>query len=229
MYLKNKIKSILATERSKALSDVTALQKLTALSNSYIPWTSSSVRPSAIVKILNDILINNRKNIIEFGAGVSTLYIAKILKENGGHLQTVEHDSEWIEIVKEMLRKNGTDDMVSFVHAPMNKCRLSLDGLAWYDEGALNSIMGDVQFDLVFIDGPLAYTKELRLSRYPALPFLMNLNKVKENVTIILDDINRSGEQEIIDLWEINFGFKFVKLFDEAGVAISQNGKFYNI
>lgn len=47
-----------------------ALQLLDSLKpiNTFLPATTWSLNPSTIVHILNDILINERKNIIEFGS-----------------------------------------------------------------------------------------------------------------------------------------------------------------
>lgn len=229
MSFKNKIKKILASENSKKLCDSMALQKLVTLSNSYIPWTSSSIRPSAIVKILNDILINKRKYIIEFGSGISTLYIAKLLKNNGGYLYSVEHDKNWILVVKDILKKEGVEDVVVFAHAPMGKSTYSLNDLEWYDKKSLDVLSTSKKFDLILIDGPMAYTEKLMLSRYPAVPFLMEKDKISKNSTIILDDINRSGEEAIVKKWEQEYGFKFTRLYNDAGIAIAVNGNSYNI
>ena len=125
---------MLAFERTKILLDTIAIQKLVTLSDGYIPWTASSIRPSAIVKILNDITINERKNIIEFGSGVSTVFIAKTIRNSGGHLYTVDHDGSWIKVVKKMLKKENLGDVVSFIHAPMNASIFSLNKSDWYDE-----------------------------------------------------------------------------------------------
>lgn len=225
--LRNKIINILST---KSTYDIFAMQKLNGLLNDYIPWTSSSIRPSAIVKVINDILINKRKNIIEFGSGVSTLYIAKILNKNGGHLYSVEHDENWITIIKQMLKKENIDETVTFIHAPMRKSTLSLNNLDWYNEDNLNNVLCNCnKFDLILIDGPLAYNKDHMLSRYPAIPFLINIDKIAKESTIILDDIERDGEQIIIKKWEKIYNYNFVKSYVDGGIAISQNGNFYNI
>jgi len=227
-FLRREIKKIL-NQDSLVNYDSLSLQQLSGILNNYIPWTSSSIRPGAIVKIINDILINNRRNIIEFGGGMSTLYIAYMLKKNGGHLYTIDHDDNWIELVKEMLKKENLEDVVTFVHAPMEKSKHSIDNLDWYSENSMNTMLGDEQFDLVLVDGPLAYTKDLELSRYPAIPYLMDKNKISESSTIICDDINRNGEQAIVKKWEVEYKLKFKLLFKDGGIAISQTGTFYNI
>ena len=226
-----KIKEILFNENKAIDYDIFALQKLYNLSKIYIPWTSSSLRPSAVVKILNDIVINKRRKIIEFGSGISTLYIAYILKNNGGHIYTVDHDINWIKIVKKLLEENDIlENIVTFVHSPLKKSSLSLNNLNWYNKEILDaSLPVNDKFDLVIIDGPPAYTKKIWLSRYPAIPFLMKRNKIAKNSTIILDDINRKGEQNIVRKWENEYGFKFINLYKDCGIAIAQNGDSYNI
>jgi len=80
--------------------DILAMQYLAPLSKTYLPWTIASMRPSGLVKVLNDIVVNRRYCIVECGGGVSTYYIASLIKERGGHLYTIEHDKAWVSILK---------------------------------------------------------------------------------------------------------------------------------
>lgn len=228
-FLKNKIRSILTTKNIRTTYDIFALQKLAGIVKNYIPWTSSSIRPSAIVKVINDIFLNKRENIIEFGGGMSTFYIAYALKKNYGHLYTVEHDKNWIVIMKDILKKEHIEDVVTFIHAPLGNSTYSLNALNWYSENALDALSNCNKFDLVLVDGPFAHTKKLSLSRYPAIPFLMKKDKISRNSTIILDDIYRNGEQTIVKKWGKEYGLKFTNLHEDGGIAISNNGNFYNI
>jgi predicted O-methyltransferase YrrM len=58
-----------------------------------MPWPGSAIAPSALRTILNEIEINSRNIIVEFGCGISTLYIAKVLKNTEGHITTIENDA----------------------------------------------------------------------------------------------------------------------------------------
>ena len=63
------------------------MQILAPLTTAYQPWSIFAIRPSGLVKVLNEIVINRRRCIVECGGGISTVYIAKLLQQQGqGHL-----------------------------------------------------------------------------------------------------------------------------------------------
>jgi hypothetical protein len=73
----------------------------------YFPTTSSSLRFHTLATILNDIIINKRESIIEFGAGISTLAIANLFKKNSLNysLVSVEDDLNWFNYMKSCISK----------------------------------------------------------------------------------------------------------------------------
>jgi hypothetical protein len=102
--------------------EILAAQYLAPLSGPYLPWSRAALAPSAIATILNDIIINNRQVIVEFGGGISTIYIARLLaKHNSGKLITVEHDLDWLKILQDMLDAEKISERVSLVHAPLTE------------------------------------------------------------------------------------------------------------
>lgn len=231
--LKNKVRKLLATKNQKNIVDAMALSHLHSISMEYLPWTSSSIRSSALVKILNDIIVNKKTNIIEFGGGISTIYIASLISnidiDNKITFCSVDHNEDWINILKNILNKMNLSDKVKFVCAPLEKSSLSLEKLEWYSEKILDKQQFKNPFDLILIDGPLAYTKELELSRYPAIPYLYNKKLVSSNVSIYFDDIDRSGEEKIVTILEDKYGYKFIRNYLEGGIAISLNGNTFNV
>ncbi len=205
--------------------DAVALQILAPLSNIYQPWNPSAIRPSALVKILNEIVLNRRSCIVECGGGISTVYIAQALKQqHKGHLYTIEDNLNWIEILKSLLEEQGLSEYVTIIPAPLVTCQFSLENNLWYDLSVFRSHIEPRTIDLLLIDGPPAYDRSRRLSRYPALPMLRDF--LAPNLTIILDDINRSGEAEILVKWANEFGLTFEKhLYDgDIAIARTQNG-----
>ncbi len=60
---------------------------------------------------------------------------------------------------------------------------------------------------MVLIDGPRAYKREIAHSRYFALPFLKDI--LEEKHVIFLDDANRNGEKDILQMWNNEFGIEF--------------------
>lgn len=63
------------------------------------------MRPSGLVAVLNEILINSRTSIVECGGGISTFYIAKLIQENGGHLYSIEHELSWAIFLEKQLKR----------------------------------------------------------------------------------------------------------------------------
>lgn len=226
--IKRKIQDIYTNKESLKLEeDIYALQQLQQLSSDYTVWSSSSIRPSAMVQILNEIIVNNRNTIVEFGCGITTVYIAKILKQYGGHLYSVEDNSEWIAIVSTMLKQNDLLDNVTFIQAPLAKSKYSLANCNWYDENIVKDLLKGIELDMVIVDGPPAYMKHIALSRYPAIPVLFD--HLSDNFCIVLDDINRDGENTILALWEKQFNINFVRQYVRGGIAIFRSQQGFNI
>jgi len=226
--IERKLKAICTNKESlKQQEDIYALQQLQPISSDYTIWSSSSIRPSAMVQILNEIIVNNRNKVIEFGCGITTIYIAKILKQYGGHLYSVEDNAEWIEIVRTMLKNNDLLDFVTFIYAPLSPSKYSLNNNDWYNEDTIKSFLENIIIDMIIIDGPPAYLKEIELSRYPAIPFLFN--QLSDDFCIILDDINRDGEKTILSLWEKELKLSFVKQYIKGGIAIARSKQGFNI
>ncbi|GAB4539744.1 MAG: hypothetical protein Fur002_05360 [Anaerolineales bacterium] len=188
-------------------TDVFAAQVLAPLSGKYVPWTMPALRPGALATILNDIVINQRKVIVECGGGVSTIYIARLLKQiGGGHLYTIEHGADWIEILKEQVA--AEKEFVTFIHAPMRPLKRIRAG-DWYDEAVVTEALQGVHIDLLVVDGPNETLDDLQI-RYAALPILQPFFSEKHALT--LDDVNRKGERVILAEWkkQVNLNFHIV-------------------
>ena len=102
------------------LSDLAALATLQSFGVGYVPWSAASFSPTAIKLIVNDIVANKRKTFLELGTGVSTLFLAKVAKQNNCSLYSVDHDSGWLEVVRDLLGRNGLEGNVNLIHAPMS-------------------------------------------------------------------------------------------------------------
>ncbi|MEO8933719.1 MAG: hypothetical protein ABI295_05380, partial [Xanthomarina sp.] len=98
-YLDEKLRGLYKKQR--AMNQIqfnhAQLNQLFADTSVYLPFTKWAISPSTITHVLNDIIVNDRKCIIEFGAGASTLYIAKLLKSNKieASFFSVESDADW--------------------------------------------------------------------------------------------------------------------------------------
>jgi hypothetical protein len=64
--------------------------------------------------------------------------------------------------------------------------------------------------------------RDRRNARYPALPFFRP--RMADRCTVLLDDISRRGEQEVVDRWEQELEIKFERCFIDGSTAIAQRG-----
>jgi predicted O-methyltransferase YrrM len=143
--------------------------------------------------------------IVECGSGLSTIVIARLLRElDCGSLHSLEHDLAWAERTRSLLAAEGLD-RAEVLAAPLEPHPLAGEAGGWYDRDALASL--PVAIDLLLIDGPPAGDPELRRNRHPALDELGPL--LAPGATIILDDAGRPGEAAAIELWTRRFGLRF--------------------
>lgn len=207
--------------------DQLAFAALSQVSNRFLPWTNASLRPAAIQVALNDIVVNRRRTVVELGSGLSTVYLAAMLAGQGGRLISVDHDASWIEIVRQWLPPRDAA-VVQFIHAPLRSARFDTEAVEWYDRAAVADALQELPpIDLVVVDGPPAYRYERCLNRGPALDMLAP--HLASSATVLLDDLNRSGEQHIARCWSEKLGANHRDLTVEAGIALWTLGTGNNI
>ncbi|MCP9234076.1 class I SAM-dependent methyltransferase [Mesorhizobium sp. LMG 17147] len=203
-------------------NDSRAAAELSRLGLPYLPWSDASLLPSALQVVLNEIEINSRKTIVEFGSGISTIYVAQILSRLGGRIVSFESDLEWATFVENRLAALNLAEFASVVHAPLGPCTLSKNGLQWYDPVIVTTAVQNLSIDCVVVDGPPAYSAGYELARYPALPAVQEW--LAQDYVVFLDDIHRLGEQEILRLWANLFGIKFLSYFSKGNIARGIHG-----
>jgi predicted O-methyltransferase YrrM len=167
------------------------------------------MRPAGLVRVCNEIVHGDRTRILECGSGVSTVLLARLLEERGrGALTSLEHDAHWATLIQDHLRREHLDEIARVVHAPLegNPPWYRLDGMP--DE-----------IDLLIVDGPPAFEPGHGARRTPALPRFDD--KLVDDAAVILDDIDRRGEQQTIATWQASNSWRF-QLDLPAGVAIGR-------
>jgi predicted O-methyltransferase YrrM len=178
------------------------------------------MRSGGLVVVCNDVVLNDRRRILELGSGVSTVMLARLLAQLGGpekrRLVAVEHDARWCRWVTGQLAAEGVGADVTVVEAPLRVPAALDGGLAWYDETVVEAALDVI--DLLVVDGPPAFEAGLGLARHRALPVLRD--RLAPGATVVLDDVERAGEQEVLRRWEDEFGLTF-RRDDDAGVAIA--------
>jgi predicted O-methyltransferase YrrM len=209
-----------------AARDARAATELSRLGLPYMPWTASALRPSAMVQLVNEVLINDRRTVVEFGSGLSTLYLAHVLAGRGGQLISIEADPGWADIVRGQLAELGLSDTTRIIVAPLGTSAHGQNGLDWYDEAAVCAALAGLTPDMVLVDGPPAFAPGKALARYPALP--MMLPRLARRCAVILDDCDRAGERQVLAAWRALPGFDFEVDLTDAGIAMLRRGGHYN-
>ena len=212
----------------REFGDQEARAALGALTGPYLPWGSGAMRPAGLVIVCNDIVLGDRRRVVELGSGLSTVLLARLLTQRaptgGFTLVAVEHDVRWARWVREQLEREGIDEHVVVIDAPLAARAGMTGGLRWYDEAALaagldQAIGGDATIELLIVDGPPAYAAGHGLGRYPALPVLRP--RLALGATVVLDDVERPGEQDVLRRWETETDLIFHRHAESAGVAVA--------
>lgn len=198
-------------QQSNKANDVYALGLLQPLlaNRPMLAFTDSALRPYCMVHILNNIAVNARRSIVELGAGISTILMARLLDQNGldAKIVSVEHDAGWLAAVRRMLEAEGLAARVELAHAPLAPCDLARGDNLWYDLAALDAALPASGIDLMLVDGPPAFQAGKGDARYPALPYMYP--RLAKNAAIYLDDLDRVGEKRIVESWEMDYPVKF--------------------
>jgi predicted O-methyltransferase YrrM len=206
-----------------------ALLSLTA-QGPYLPWGAGTMRVAGLVAVCNDVVLSARRCLLELGSGTSTIVLARLLRERwpGGEQRqvAVEHDGAWAGWVGDQLRREGLGDRASVLHVPLAPHRHGQAGLPWFDQdlldAGLDAALDGAAVDLLLVDGPPADTADKVLARYPALPALHG--RLAPGATVVLDDVERPGEQEVLRRWELEFPVRFDRRAEDAGVALGRLG-----
>ncbi len=185
-----------------------------------LPATSWSMRFVNLHAILHLLDQYQPSQIVEFGSGLSTIMCAGWLREQGrGKIMSFEHDVNW---GQETQRQLKSVDLMQFADVCCVDLKPSPDavgGCPWYD--IQEPLKGVGPIDFVIVDGPPAGVAEARLSRYPALPAL--LDKLSATALVVLDDANRAGEREIVEKWLAEYpGFNQWTITSLSNLAVLQ-------
>ena len=182
-------------------ADVQALHALRPLldAGGFLPWTEGALRPAALLAVCNQIALTDRREVVELGSGVSTVVLARLMRERGGRLTSVEHDPDWAILAGSQLEREGLGDVARLVEAPLEPHPLGLGDAPWYAAAALAELPGTGEVELLVVDGPPGYGEGMERSRYPAVPALED--RLAARAIVILDDADRPGEREILARW----------------------------
>ena len=191
-----------------------------------MPWPGSSISPSGLKLLVDDVLLNERELVVEMGSGISTVALGSAVAQVGGKMLSFEENAEWKGMVDGWLSEAGIASSVQVIHAPTKATSINGYEGTWYDKSVvLGHIKGKTIAQLL-VDGPTACTVGREMSRYPAVPVLFE--SFGKSFSVFLDDSDRLGEQRIVDRWERETGWVFNRLSDVGPIAYTvQGGGFF--
>jgi predicted O-methyltransferase YrrM len=199
-------------------ADREALEVLRPLldAGGYLPWTEGALRPAALVVVCNEIALGERREVVELGSGVSTVVLARLLRERGGRMTSLEHEPRWARLVGQQLEREGLAEMASLIEAPLEPHAAALDDAPWYSARAVANLPREIE--LLLVDGPPGGEGRER-SRYPALPALAG--HLASNATVVLDDATRPGERDVLGRWQESGEWRF-GMHEAIGIAVGR-------
>ncbi|MBK9330321.1 MAG: class I SAM-dependent methyltransferase [Sphingobacteriales bacterium] len=172
-------------------------------------WAGS---PDFLAKIVELILKEKPRFVLEASSGVSTVLIGLTLKSNNfGTSLSLDHDSYYAETTRENLEVNTIGNISAVKHCPLYNYIVSGQDWKWYQTESLNLTE---KIDMLIIDGPPRKTQNL--ARYPAIPLLHEY--FSDRVLILIDDAKRNDEIIIVEKW--------IKFLESNGYHV--NIKHYN-
>ena len=132
------------------------------------------------------------KKVLEIGTshGYSAIWISLGLEETGGHMTTVEIQSDRVALAREHLARAGLSHRVTFKEGDAHKVVPTIDG----------------PFDLVFLDadkeGQADYFNKLFPNKLPRGAVLVSHNAIRhrENMKEYLDLVKNHGEFDTVIL-----------------------------
>jgi len=178
-----------------------------------------SAAPDFLKLVVDHVLEQKPKVVLECSSGLSSVVLAKALALNGeGKLWSLENGAEYGQRTRDQLQRFELEN-ATVLDAPLQTVKLNEEEYQWYDLTTLP----DLSIDMLVIDGPPGFIQ--KNSRYPALPLL--LEKLADNAVIFLDDAARDDELELVRQWQQQFpDFKYEYVNLERGCALIQVARF---
>ena len=176
-------------------------------------WAASE---DLLLWLAGEVLEHRPRTVVDLGSGQSSVWMAAAMRTAGydGRVIGVDHDEFFAQGTRELARRQGVEDWLTVIHAPLREQVIEGRSVRWYDLDALAGIEG---IDLLCIDGPPG--QGTSHARWPALPALHA--RLSAEATVVLDDMIRRDEQEILEEWTGLYpGFDVERLDFEKGAAI---------
>ena len=165
----------------------------------------------ALGRLLGKAVIEgNRRRVLEFGAGSSSVvFAAALARVGGGSLTSIESAPEWC--AEPWARVTATPGVDARLIAAQPRLRPTRGGFIYRFDEAARAIAERGPFDLVLVDAPQFY-----FGRDGALPLAWSV--LAAGALIVLDDAAREGERYTIARWLRTFpGLELVAFEPDLG------------
>lgn len=182
-------------------------------------WAGS---PDFLLKIVELVVSESPKYVIEFGSGVSSVVLGAAMKKfSQGKVESFDHEETFSKKTNRFLQVNSLQNIVNINYSPLMDYRFDDNNWNWYDKLQIDKIEANI--DLLVIDGPPRFLQEE--SRFLALPILFD--RLSKKSTIILDDANRENEKQVVESWvhflktkNIEYSISTFEYFEKGLVVI---------
>ena len=192
---------LLRSLRGGARADKARLLDELGLPGDALPHLGSWKADVGFLRLIADhVAAAQPREVVEFGAGASTLIIAKALEQaGGGRLTSFDQHEDFVAATRAWLAEHG-------LAADLRAASLVPGAAAglWYDHGPLPETI-----DLLILDGPPWTVHPLTRGNAETL-----FDRVAPGGTILLDDAARPGERIVARGWRKrwpDFTFELVK------------------
>lgn len=173
-------------------------------------WSAS---PELLSLLYELILRRKPQFVLDIGSGMTTVVAGHALRENGsGTVVAWDHLSEFADETREQIRLHNLVNWATVITSPLEQITLDEHSYLWYSQRVPENQM----VDLVIVDGPPGSTNAL--ARYPAGPIIGP--SLSADAALILDDVDRSDEKEVMMLWSEKLGWKLPQTLGQQGKSL---------
>lgn len=180
-----------------------------------LPWTQWALPPRGLLDVIKTLQEFEAPTIIDCGSGVSTVHLARAVRElGGGRVIALEQDAAWAAYVQRILERNGLQPFAKIVVTPLAEMPFCGQVVRWFAVPSDLFGAGD-RVDIVIADGPIG--EEGTLARIGALPYFWD--RLSDRGAVYLDDTTRPEEQEICRVWRENYPVTETSIGTEHGMS----------
>lgn len=176
-------------------------------------WAASE---DLLLWLTDHVLASEPRLVVDLGSGQSSVWMAAALRQTGapGRVVAIDHDAAYAEQTRRLAERQGVGRWLEVRHAPLVAVTVDGRDVEWYDPRVFDDLES---IDLLSVDGPPGAGAEQ--ARWPALPLLRD--RLAPGGVVVLDDLIRRDEQEIVADWLERFPAMTVENLEfEKGAAI---------